>query len=121
PRCSVLAASSALASSGSASFRGVAQPWRTSQVDRSCPTTLHRAAKSLASPPGGSVQLTARERMKRVSAARALAPQGQEAPFILPLAGLVSLACVDALEPDHHRIGGKEPGRVPASRTLTLK
>ena len=63
-----------------ASLCGVAQPWRTSQVDRSCPTTLQRAAKSLVSPPCGSVQVTARERMKRMSAARALAPQGQDLP-----------------------------------------
>jgi endonuclease YncB( thermonuclease family) len=46
-----LAASSAFASSDSAPFCGVAQPWRTSQIDRSYPTTLQRAAKSLVAPP----------------------------------------------------------------------
>jgi hypothetical protein len=39
--------------------------------------TLQRAAKSLLAVPCGTAQVTARERMKRVSAARALAPQGQ--------------------------------------------
>ena len=60
PRRSVLAASSALASSGPAPTCGVAQPWRTSQVERSWLMTLHRAANSFDSRPGARVQATAR-------------------------------------------------------------
>ena len=67
PSFSVLAASSALASSASLLPCGVAQPRRTSQAERSWSMTLQRAAKSLLAVPWGTAQVTARERMKRVA------------------------------------------------------
>ena len=82
--------------------------------------TLQRAAKSLAAAPVGTVQVTARERMKRVSAARAFAPQGH----VLPLSALQvsSASCVSMPSSliTTASVGGPASS-VPASSTFTLK
>src|ERR1700687_3226962 len=84
PACSCLAACAASASGGSDGTVGSAQPWRTIQVERPVPATVQRAAKSFCSPLLGSSHVTARVRIRCVSAPRAAAPHRQGLPS-LPL------------------------------------
>jgi hypothetical protein len=122
PRRSVLAALDASVSAGSAPSLGVAQPWRTSHADRSWPMTLQRAANSGTSPPGGSVQVTARVRMRWMRAPRARVPQGQMVPSPFLQVSSAFRAATPSRRITTTVSGlGKPASSVPASRTFTLK
>ena len=99
PSLSCLAAAAAWASAGSLVSFGSAQPWRTIQVERSAPATEQRATTSFCALCFGSSQVTARERINRVRADLAAAPQGHDLPFAL-FAGRVGVARGDAGKPD---------------------
>jgi len=87
---------------------------RTIHVERSAPATEQRAANSFCSLPLGRSQVTARERISRVNAALAAAPQDHA----LPPAPLQVASAPRTAMPDSLMTTPPETSEPP-SRTVT--